>query len=217
MNREEFLPGSLDFDWFRIDEKKQWINKKKIMVTTYQSLIRILIVTLSGTIISACNQKENADKSSSVYDQIRGFEMPVVREPVFPDNTVYITDFGAVSDGQTLNTKAFADAISEVSKKGGGRVVIPRGLWFTGPIILKSNIDIHTEAGALVIFSPDKDLYPLIETSFEGYNTVRCISPVYGKDLENIAFTGKGSLMVQVKPGDRLKRKNLQNPSGRNF
>jgi polygalacturonase len=162
------------------------------MGSTCQKFILLLLVSLSGTVIPACSQKEVTGKYSDVYDNIHGFEMPVVKEPVFPDNMVNITDFGAVGDGQTLNSKAIADAISEVSKKGGGKVVIPRGLWLTGPIILKSNINIYTEEGALVIFSPDKDLYPLIETSFEGYNTVRCISPIYGKDIENIAFTGKG-------------------------
>ena len=144
------------------------------------------------TTIPSCLQKETNNASLNVHDQVQGFEMPIVAEPNIPDNTVFITDFGAVNDGQTINTKAIANAIDEVSKKGGGKVVIPRGLWLTGPIILKSNINIHAEEGALVIFSPDKDLYPLIETSFEGYNTVRCISPIYGKDLENIAFTGKG-------------------------
>ena len=129
---------------------------------------------------------------STVHGQEQGSEMPIVTEPVIPDNRVSITDFGAVNDGQTLNTKAIADAIDEASKKGGGKVIIPRGLWLTGPIILKSNINICTEEGALVIFSPDKSLYPLISTSFEGSNTVRCTSPIYGKDLENIAITGKG-------------------------
>jgi len=142
--------------------------------------------------IPSCFQRGNNNASSTVHDEVKGFEMPIVVEPNIPDNTVFITDFGAVNDGQTLNTKAIADAIDEVSKKGGGKVVIPRGLWLTGPIILKSNINILAEEGALVIFSPDKELYPLIETSFEGYNTIRCISPIYGKDLENIAFTGKG-------------------------
>ena len=118
--------------------------------------------------------------------------MPIVSEPAFPAYMVSITDFGAVNDGQTLNTKAIADAINEVAGKGGGKVVIPRGLWLTGPIILKSNINLHIEDGALVIFSSDKDLYPLIETSFEGNNTFRCISPIYGKELENIAITGRG-------------------------
>ena len=141
---------------------------------------------------SSCMSKE-VEKTSpaSLYKDLE-FDMPVVPEPAFPAYTVSITDFGAVNDGQTLNTKAIADAINEVAGKGGGKVVIPRGLWLTGPIILKSNINLHIEDGALVIFSSDKDLYPLIETSFEGNNTVRCISPIYGKDLENIAITGKG-------------------------
>ena len=60
------------------------------------------------------------------------------------------------------------------------------------PIVLASNINIHTEKGALVIFSGDFNEYPLIETSFEGLKTYRCLSPIYGKGLENIAFTGKG-------------------------
>jgi polygalacturonase len=129
--------------------------------------------------------------TDNIYEGLE-FEMPKIIEPEFPAYSVSITEFGAVGDGQTLNSQAIADAIQVVSEKGGGRVVFPRGIWLTGPIILKSNINLHVEAGALVIFSKNKDLYPLIETSFEGLNTVRCLSPIYGKDLENIAFTGEG-------------------------
>lgn len=161
----------------------------KIALQKFNLFLSLLVLVIT---IPSCNQKENSNSSKNIYDLVQGFKMPVVAEPVIPDNTVSITDFGAVNDGQTLNTKAFADAIDEVSKKGGGKVIIPRGLWLTGPIILKSNINIHAEEGALVIFSRDKNLYPLIRTSFEGSNTVRCISPIYGKDLENIAITGKG-------------------------
>ena len=141
---------------------------------------------------SSCMSKE-VEKTSpaSLYKDLE-FNMPVVPEPTFPAFTVSITDFGAVGDGQTLNTLAIAAAIDKVTAKGGGKVVIPRGLWLTGPIILKNNINLSIEEGALVIFSSDKDLYPLIETSFEGHNTVRCTSPIYGKDLENIAITGNG-------------------------
>jgi polygalacturonase len=150
-------------------------------------LLAILaIITLS------CHNKENNIAYIKVIDKDQGIKMPLIAEPVIPDNTVNITDFGAVSDGQTLNTNAISDAIDAVSKKGGGKVVIPRGLWLTGPIILKSNINLYSEEGALVIFSSDKNLYPTIETIFEGNNTARCTSPIYGKDLENIAITGNG-------------------------
>jgi len=130
-------------------------------------------------------------KSTETYKNIE-FKMAKVKEPVIPKNSVSITDFGAVNGGQVLNTKAFADAIDAVSKKGGGKVIIPPGIWLTGPIILKSNIELYASTGALIKFSTNKDLYPIIETSFEGLNTWRCISPIYGKNLENIAFTGNG-------------------------
>ena len=89
---------------------------------------------------------------NDIYEGIE-FEMPKVVEPTFPDYSVSITDFGAIGDGQTLNSEAFSKAIEKVAEKGGGRVVIPRGIWLTGPIVLKSNINIHTKAGALVVFS----------------------------------------------------------------
>jgi len=142
---------------------------------------------------AACTQNNTTQKMSDKID-FEGieFEMPSIQKPVIPDYSVSITDFGAVNGGKVLNTQAFADAIAAVSEKGGGKVIVPPGVWLTGPIILKSNLELHAEAGALIIFSDDKDLYPLIETSFEGLNTWRCISPIYGVGLENIAFTGKG-------------------------
>jgi len=79
-------------------------------------------------------------KIKPVESRIDRFEMPKVEEPVFPENQVSISDFGAIGDGHTLNTEAITKAINNVAEKGGGRVVIPRGVWLTGPIVLKSNI-----------------------------------------------------------------------------
>jgi polygalacturonase len=91
-----------------------------------------------------------------------------------------------------LNTISFSKAIDQISNNGGGRLIIPRGMWLTGPIVLKSNINLHVEKGALIVFSSEKELYPLVETSFEGQEEIRCQSPISGKGLENIAFTGEG-------------------------
>lgn len=153
----------------------------------------LCLAGLFALIFSGCGQAVTGESSSgkSLYENVE-FEMPQVQEPVIPDYEVNIENFGAVQGGQLLNTQAFADAIDEVTAKGGGKVVIPSGIWLTGPIILKSNLELYTEPGALVLFSPDKSLYPLIKTSFEGLDTWRCISPLYGKDLENVAFTGSG-------------------------
>lgn len=154
--------------------------------------INLLCIALTVLITSySKNTIAQNSKSNETYQNIE-FKMAKVQEPSIPNNTVNIKDFGAVNGGYTLNTQAFADAITAVSKKGGGKVIIPPGIWLTGPIILKSNIELHAETGALIKFSTNKDLYPIIETSFEGLNTWRCISPIYGKNLENVAFTGKG-------------------------
>ena len=159
---------------------------------SFKSLIAFFAVVLlsSATIAQPDSQKE---RKTDWYKGIE-FKMPIVKEPVIPANSVSIVEFGAVSGGQALCTDAFAKAIDALSKKGGGRVVVPRGTWFTGPITLKSNIELYTEAGALILFSPDKNLYPLVSTNFEGYNTYRCASPVNGRNLENVAITGKGVL-----------------------
>ena len=151
----------------------------------FRLLLAVVAIGYSGNVMA---QKS---KSNDTYQSIE-FKMAKVKEPKIPKNTVNLKDFGAVNGGYVLNTKAFEDAINALSKKGGGKLIIPPGIWLTGPIILKSKIELHAETGALIKFSPDKSLYPIIETSFEGLNTWRCISPLYGKNLEDVAFTGKG-------------------------
>ena len=120
------------------------------------------------------------------------FKMAEIKAPVIPNRQVNLRDFGAVDDGVTLNTEAFAKAIDVLSKQGGGRLVVPQGVWFTGPIVLKSNIDLHLEVGAVIQFSGDDTLYPIIKTSFEGLDTRRCQSPLSANGAENIAITGRG-------------------------
>lgn len=126
-----------------------------------------------------------------LYDNIE-FDMPQVAEPEIPDRSVNITEFGAIGDGKTKNTKAFEEAIATTVEQGGGRIVVPRGIWLTGPIRLQNRINLHLEEGALIRFSDEFDDYPLVETSFEGLKTFRCVSPISGNDLESIAITGKG-------------------------
>ena len=156
--------------------------------------LKSLTVLITVILFSACaitKPTTTNEDINAIYEGIE-FKMPRVQEPVIPAFSVSITDFGAENGGLKLCTEAFAKAIDAVSLKGGGRVIIPSGTWLTGPITLKSNIEIFTEAGAVVLFSTDKNLYPLVETSFEGCSTYRCMSPVNGRNLENIAFTGKG-------------------------
>lgn len=141
----------------------------------------------------SCHGKEPASPYAHLYENLP-FEMPLLTPPTFPDYDVSLADFGGMGDGMFMNTAAFAEAISHLSQRGGGRLVVPAGVWFTGPIVLQSNINLHLEERAIILFSPDRELYPLVETSFEGLNTRRSQSPIWGKDLENVAITGSGAI-----------------------
>lgn len=155
------------------------------------------IIALAVAIVPlSCTQKQEVSVCTdtidmSVYEGLP-FEMPKVEQPSFPDYSVSITDFGAVADGKTLNTEAINNAIKDVNGKGGGKVIIPAGLWMTGPIELMSNVNLYTEKNALVLFTDDFNAYPILETSFEGLNTRRCQSPISAWNAENIAITGHG-------------------------
>ena len=151
---------------------------------TKHYLWALLLVTIALT--------ATAHESDKMYEGVP-FDMPRVATPSFPDYRVDIRDFGAVSDGKTLCTDAFKAAIEHVNAHGGGTVVIPAGLWYTGPIELLSNVCLHSEYGALVLFTSDLDAYKIIDTSFEGLNTRRCQSPLYAYKAHNIAITGHGT------------------------
>lgn len=94
-------------------------------------------------------------KNSKWYVANAPFEMPQVKVPAFPGRSFSITDYGAIGDGQTLNTEAFSKAIEACAKAGGGKVIVPAGFWLTGPIQMKSNIDLVVERGALVQMTKD--------------------------------------------------------------
>lgn len=134
---------------------------------------------------------KNATEADNIYSELP-FQMNKVQLPVFPDYSRSITEFGAVADGITLNTEAFDKAIKAVAEKGGGKVIVPAGLWLTGPIVLQSNINLYLEENALVLFTADHTQYPIVKTSFEGLETRRCQSPISALNAENVAITGKG-------------------------
>ncbi|EHQ26733.1 glycoside hydrolase family 28 protein [Mucilaginibacter paludis] len=118
--------------------------------------------------------------------------LPKAAVPTFKKDTFNIIKYGAVADGITLNTKSINNAIDACSKNGGGVVLIPQGLWMTGPIVLKSNVNLHIDRAAMVQMTDDKSQYPLVEGNYEGHAAVRNQSPVSGTNLVNIAITGGG-------------------------
>lgn len=142
------------------------------------------LILTALTIMSIISAK--AEDYSKHYQNLP-VELKQVVSFDIPDNTVSITDFGGVGDGVALNTEAFRKAISALTKKGGGRLVVPQGVWLTGPIVLKDNIDLHIERNAIVLFSPDKSLF----VDAEGKSS-RCDPGIKASKRKNIAITGEG-------------------------
>ncbi len=121
-----------------------------------------------------------------------GWRLPKVTEPIFKNVQYPITKYGAIPDGHTLNTQAIQKAIDECHAKGGGIVRVPQGLWLTGPIVLKSNVNLHLETGATLLFTKDKDQYPLVKGNWEGMPQMRNQSPISAENASNIGITGNG-------------------------
>ncbi|MBE7558907.1 glycoside hydrolase family 28 protein [bacterium] len=129
------------------------------------------------------------------------FAMPQLQRPVFPDRTIDIRDHGAVGDGRRLNTRAIARAILACSEAGGGRVLVPEGVWLSGAIHLQSNIELHLSAGAVLRFSTDPgDYLPPVFTRWAGFECWNYSPLIYARDCANIAITGTGKLDGQGNP-----------------
>lgn len=119
-------------------------------------------------------------------------KLPVIQKTQFRKDTFNIKKYGAISDGNTLNTKSINNAIDACNKKGGGVVLVPAGLWLTGPVVIKSNVNLHLALGATLLFTRDKNQYPLIKANWEGLPQMRNQSPVSATNAVNIGITGKG-------------------------
>jgi hypothetical protein len=118
--------------------------------------------------------------------------LPKIELPVFKKDSFNIVQYGAKADGITLNTNAINNAIAACSKKGGGVVVVPAGLWNTGPVVLKSHVNLHLQKGSVLQFTKDFDQYPLVEGNWEGLPQMRNQSPISATGQQNIAITGSG-------------------------
>ena len=118
-------------------------------------------------------------------------EKIIVELPSFKDKNYNILDFGAKSDIEFNNKKAIQEAIDTCSN-GGGIVIIPNGFYLTGPIELKSNVNLHLDDNAYVLFTKSKEEYPLQFTDYEGQRRIRALSPISANNCHDIALTGNG-------------------------
>ena len=147
-------------------------------------------IKLSLLSLLFCFQAVSQQKDIAYYISKSPFPMPEVIVPKFKNQVFFITNYGAIGNGKTLNTEAINKTIQACSDAGGGIVEIPKGVWLTGPIELKSNVNIHTNKGTLVQFTKDRTQYPVFKPQGSGSFIVK--SPIFGNNLENIALTGEG-------------------------
>lgn len=127
-----------------------------------------------------------------LVDALLAQTLPQVTEPAFKKDTFNVVQYGAKPDGVTLNTTAIDNAIAACHKNGGGVVLIPAGLWLTGPVVLQSNVNLCIAKDALLQFTDDKTQYKLVEGNYEGLPAYRNQSPLSASNAENIAITGGG-------------------------
>jgi DNA sulfur modification protein DndE len=136
-------------------------------------------------------------------------DLPIWFTPSFRKDTFDITRYGAKNDGVFMNTNAINQAIDMCNMAGGGTVLISKGIWISGPIVLKSNVNLHISKGALLQFSSNYDHYPIVVTTWEGQESYRCQAPIWAKNLTNIGITGEGILDGAGQVWGMLKKEKL--------
>ena len=133
----------------------------------------------------------SASEWDTTYKQIERS----IQAPQFPDKAFLITKYGAKTTATAAkNQKAINRAIEKCSKAGGGRVVVPAGVWNTGAITLRSGVNLVVEKDATLLFAFDTDLYPLVLTRWEGLDLWNYQPCIYAYQAQNIAITGEGTI-----------------------
>jgi polygalacturonase len=157
-----------------------------------------LVFTFIFTLFSFINKEEGITfKNLSVKAP---FKIPAI---IIPDFTkckkLPITDFGAVLGDKQKTTQAIAKAIDKANALGGGVVIIPEGEWLTGKIHLKSNVNLHLNKGAVLLFSENpNDYLPAVHSTWEGMECYNYSPLIYAYECKNIAITGEGEVKAQM-------------------
>jgi len=152
-----------------------------------------LITLFSFSVVAGQDQAKKWTASSQPLKEIEMLRK-LIKAPRFAAKEFMITKYGAVGDGKTLNTEAFKKAIDDCNKNGGGRVIVPLGIFLTGAIHLKTNVELHLVDSAKILFSRNPKDYPIVFTRWEGMELMNYSALIYAYGQENIAVTGNGTL-----------------------
>lgn len=149
----------------------------------------LLILIISLALLSSCKSFRT---EGVTIDSV----LARISEPVIPEFSINVTDYGALADSAADCKPAIDRAIKEIEEKGGGTLVFPVGIYkVNGPIHLVSNMELRLEEGAKISFgSNPEDYLPVVETSWEGTFLYNYSPFIFAKDNENIAITGNGTI-----------------------
>jgi polygalacturonase len=173
---------------------KRLLNQRSLFLVMVQKipvrLTLLILILISGPLVRGTP----AGQTPIAWAQVPAI-LARIQPPKFPHREFPITKYGAAAGGVTDCTEAFRKAIDDCNSAGGGEVVVPGGIWFTGPIHLKSNVDLCLEKGATIRFSADPNHYlPVVFARYEGTEVMNYSPLVYAFEQTNIAITGSGTL-----------------------
>ncbi len=161
-------------------------------------MTRLIAIIIAAMSLGAFAQAPAAEGPDFVNEVVN------MKAPVFPERTLSIAKTGAKKG--KLATAAIQKAIDRISAQGGGTVVVPAGEWLTGRLMLKSNVHLHIEEGAVLEFTGDlADYLPAVPSRYEGADVQSLGAMIYANNQQNIAVTGKGHLKAPAHDSEITK------------
>lgn len=181
---------------------------KKIIITTLSGLCMALSSAQTTQRIPELMEVGASALPSSIAPlKDIPFDMPQLQAPIFPDFIVNMKDKGIAPE--SLLSPILNQTIEEVSKRGGGTVVVPAGHWKSGRIVLKSNVNLHIADGAIIEFGGKaEDYLPAVFSRHEGIEIMGPAAFIYANNENNIAVTGKGKIIGPGLDAEIRKRPN---------
>jgi polygalacturonase len=179
---------------------KEHIKGDSLPITS-PSRRSVLAAGLAMPLLAACQLPQRTGGIAQRTVRARApFDMPAIAIPDFSGSRHFpITDFGADQKDQGATSAAIAAAIAAANANGGGVVLVPPGTWPTGPVHLKSNVNLHLAKGATLLFSAEpKDYLPPVMTTWEGLECLNYSPLVYAYECDNVALTGQGTLQAKL-------------------
>jgi len=169
----------------------------KLLSNTINKKLKFLsiVLVLFSSVFTNAQVKSDTKDTWKKMDSV----LKTMKSPSFPNKSFNVIKYGAKPNSSFDNTQSIKKAIQECAKDGGGIVVVPKGKYLTSAIHLESNVNLHLEEGAELLFSTNpKDFLPLVHTTFEGTECMNYSPLIYAYKKTNVAVTGKGTINGQA-------------------